>query len=110
MAVVVDEDTTYEPDAILHCGEPLSDDAVKLLDPLVIVEVASPSTQALDAGEKLADYFRIPSVHHYLIVRTRGRIVIHYARDEAGTITTRIIRDGAMALDPPGIVVGGLFG
>ncbi len=110
MTVQVDQDTSYEPDAVLRCGELLPDDAVRVPDPLVVVEVASPSTQSLDAGAKLADYFRLPSLRHYLIVRPKGSIVIHHARDEAGTITTRIIRDGAVELDPPGIAVHGLFG
>lgn len=110
MSVIVDEDTSYEPDAMLRCGEALPEDAVKVLDPLIVVEVASPSTQVLDAGAKLADYFRIPSLRHYLIVRTRGKIVVHHARDEAGVITTRIIRDGTVELDPPGIVAQNLFG
>jgi Uma2 family endonuclease len=110
MAVVVDESTTYEPDAMLRCGEELSEDTVKVFDPLVVIEVASPSTQSLDANDKLADYFRVPSLRHYLMVRTKGKIVLHYARDEAGVITIRIIRDGVVELDPPGIVVRGLFG
>lgn len=110
MTVVVDETTSYEPDTIVRCGEPLPDDTVEVPDPMVIVEVASPSTQSLDAGAKLADYFRLPSLRHYLIVRPKGSVVIHHARDEAGTITTRIIRDGAVELDPPGIAVHGLFG
>ena len=33
-----------------------------------------------------------------------------HARDGAGTIMMRIIRDGVLALDPPGIAVRGLFG
>ena len=110
MAVVVDADTTYEPDALLRCGEPLSDDAVTVFDPMVIVEVASPSIQSIDAGEKLSDYFRLPSLRHYLIVRAKLRTVIHHARDQGGTITTRIIRGGTVELDPPGIALRGLFG
>ncbi len=50
MTVVVDETTSYEPDAIVRCGDPLPDVTVTVPDPLVIVEVVSPSTQALDAG------------------------------------------------------------
>jgi Uma2 family endonuclease len=109
MAVVIDEDTTYEPDAMIRCGEPLDDEAVKVFDPLVVVEVVSPSSSSIDVGEKFMDYFRLPSLRHYLIVRTRTRSVIHHARDEAGTITTRIIGDGTVHLDPPGITVRGLF-
>lgn len=110
MAVQVDEGTAYEPDALLRCGAPLPDDAIVVPDPIVIVEVASPSTQSLDAGAKLADYFRLSSLRHYLILRAKARVAILHSRDESGTITTRIIRDGPIALDPPGITVDGVFG
>ena len=109
VAVVVDNETIYEPDTLVRCGEPLDGDGIKVLDAMIVVEVASPSTQALDAGAKLEDYFRIPTLRHYLIVRTKTQTVIHHARDEAGVITTRIIRDGTVDLDPPGIVLRGLF-
>ena len=110
MAVVIDERTTYEPDVMLRCGEELDDEAVKVFDPIVVIEVVSPSSSSIDTGEKFEGYFRLPSLRHYLIVRTKTLTVIHHARDEAGTITTRIIRDGTVDLDPPGITVRGLFG
>jgi Uma2 family endonuclease len=109
MAVEVDATTTYEPDALVRCGAPPSPDALKLNDPIIVVEVLSPSTRARDAGAKLADYFRLPSVHHYLIVRTEDRAIIHHARNADGTILTRIVREGTLHLDPPGLAVTGLF-
>ncbi len=109
MAVEVDATTTYEPDALVRCGAVPPPDAVKLTDPIIVVEVLSPSTRARDAGAKLADYFRLPSLHHYLIVRTEDRAIIHHARNADGTILTRIIRDGTLYLDPPGLAVTGLF-
>lgn len=108
MAVAIDEATTYEPDALVRCGPPLPDDAVRLTDPVIVVEVLSPSTRARDAGAKLEDYFRLPSLRHYLIVKTENRTVIHHARDAAGTITTRIVRGGPIVLDPPGITLAPL--
>jgi hypothetical protein len=36
--------------------------------------------------------------------------VIHHARHADGTITTRIVRDGAIVLDPPGIELRDFFG
>ena len=54
---------------------------------------------------KLVDYFRLPSVLHYLIVRAEERVIVHHARAEGGTILTRILRDGPILLDPPGIVL-----
>jgi len=38
---------------------------------VVVVEVLSPATQSVDFADKLADYFRVPSIQHYLIVRAR---------------------------------------
>lgn len=57
-----------------------------------------------DAGGKLADYFRLPSVQHYLLVRPGRPEVIHHRRAEA-TIETLIIRQGDVMLDPPGIAL-----
>jgi len=89
----------------VRCGEPLPGDTVKLVDPIIVVEVLSPSTRARDAGAKLEDYFRLPSVRHYLIVKTDTRIVIHHRKDEAGQIATRIVRSGELELAPSGLVV-----
>jgi Uma2 family endonuclease len=79
-----------------------------MADPLIVVEVVSPSSVSRDSGSKLEGYFRLASVRHYLIVTTRDRAVIHHQRDDAGGITC-IIRDGPIRLDPPGIELAGLF-
>jgi Uma2 family endonuclease len=108
MAVQVDAATVYEPDVLMRCGVPLADDAVKLNDPVIVVEVVSPSSRTRDAGAKLADYFRFHSVRHYLIVRTEDRTVSHHARGPDGQILTRIIRDGAVDFGD-GLVLDGIF-
>ncbi len=110
MAVLVDEATVYEPDAQLRGGPPLPDVATHVADPLVVVEVVSPSSAGIDSGTKLADYFRLSSLRHYLIVRTTDRVVIQHSRAADGTILTRIIRDEPIVLDPPGISLPPLFG
>lgn len=102
MTVEIDEDTDYEPDALINCGDPIPDDAIAAPNPVVIVEVLSPATRAVDAGGKLADYFKLASVQHYLLVRPVERDLIHHRRD-GDRIETRIIRSGSIALDPPGI-------
>ena len=77
---------------------------VLLDDPGVVVEVISPSSRGIDTGTKLADYFRLPSVRHYLVLQAETRRVIHYRRAEAGEIVTRILgEDATLALEPPGI-------
>ena len=105
MAVQVSADTVYEPDALVRCGPPLPGDAVKILDPAVVVEVLSPSTRAHDAGAKLGGYFRLPSVRHCLLLDVGSGTLIHHARADSGEIATRIARDGAVRLDPPGIAL-----
>ena len=85
--------------------ELVAGEVVEIDDPVIVVEVVSPSSVAVDKGAKLEDYFRLPSVRHYLIVRTRKRTVIHHARAEGDRIETRIVRSGALHLDPPGLTV-----
>lgn len=102
MTVEIDDDTDYEPDALINCGEPIPDEATVAPNPVVIVEVLSPSTAGIDAGGKLADYFRLASVRHYLLVRPARPEIIHHRR-EGDRIETLIIREGFVDLDPPGI-------
>jgi Uma2 family endonuclease len=110
MSVEVDAQTVYEPDVLLRCGEPLSDDAIRVTDPLIVVEVLSRSSRARDTGAKLEDYFRLASLRHYLIVKTENRTIIHHMRNEpSGTIVTRTVGDGMLRLDPPGIELRNIF-
>ena len=109
LGVQVDDWTFYVPDTLVRCGPPLSGDPLFIDDPTVVIEVLSPSSRSRDTGRKLTDYFRLPSLRHYLIVATDIRTIVHHARDEAGGITTRIVRDGTLRLDPPGIELSDLF-
>lgn len=103
MTVRIDRDTAHEPDALVYCGQKLPDSAIEVPNPTIVVEVLSPSTRHIDASAKLAGYFRIRDVQHYLIVDPDQRIVIHHAQGEADMVATRIVHDGSIALDPPGI-------
>jgi len=105
MTVRVDRHTAHEPDALVYCGQKLPNSAIEVPNPVVVVEVLSPSTRHIDASAKLAGYFRISSVQHYLIFDLDNRLVVHHARGEGDAIATRIIKAGALRLDPPGIEV-----
>jgi Uma2 family endonuclease len=91
----------FVPDVILRCGPAIAD-GMTVPDPLVLVEVQSPSTQVTDLTIKLKAYFQIPSVMHYLIVWVDQRRVQHHARSDAGIVST-LITTGDITLDPPGI-------
>jgi Uma2 family endonuclease len=105
MAVRVSDRTVYEPDALVRCGPRLPGDAIAITDPIIVVEVVSPSSRGVDRGVKLAGYFSLPSVRHYLIVDTDERVVLHHRRGEEGRIEVQILRDGPLTLDPPGLAI-----
>lgn len=106
MTVRIDDDTAYEPDALVYCGQKLAPRATEVPNPIVLVEVLSPSTRHIDASAKLGGYFSLPSVMHYLIVDPLRPFILHHAR-AAGrdTILTHIVSEGTITLDPPGIVL-----
>jgi Uma2 family endonuclease len=103
MTIRIDDATAYEPDAVVYCGSKLAPSALEVADPVIVVEVLSPSTRRIDITAKLADYFRVPSVAHYLIVDPDRPRIVHHARAEGDTILTRIVSEGSITLDPPGI-------
>lgn len=105
MVVRVDDDTSFEPDALVNCGDRLADNALEADAPIIVVEVLSPSTRHVDTGAKLLGYFRLPSLRHYLILDTERRTVIHHRRSTGDLIETRIATSGDLSLDPPGLTV-----
>ena len=105
VSVRIDDRTVYEPDVLVRCGERSPGAATEVADPVILVEVVSPSTRAVDSGAKLTDYFRLPSLRHYLIVNLQARAVAHHRLEDDGAIATRILRAGRLALEPPGISV-----
>jgi len=74
-------------DCSVQCGEPkFSGDAQDaLLNPLLIVEVLSPSTEGYDRGKKFEFYRTIESFREYLLVHQDRRHVEHYSRQEDGS-------------------------
>lgn len=106
MAIRIDARTTFEPDASVTCGPRAPADAIEITDPIIVVEVLSPSTAAIDHGRKLSGYFSIASVQHYLILDPDRRVAIHHKRGASDAIETRVLTDGAARLDPPGFEVG----
>ena len=86
-------DNDYEPDASVNCGDSVADDAVTIPNPVVVVEVLSPGTPGNDTGGKLAGYFCVPSIQHYLIIHPTRRTVIHHRRN-GERIDTQSPHDG----------------
>lgn len=76
---------TY-PDVVAVCGEELFDDNHRdlLLNPVVIVEVLSESTEAYDRGKKFEHYQQIESLAEYLLVAQEPHRIERYVRQTAG--------------------------
>ncbi len=66
--VPIDASTSYEPDVLVRCGEPLDPETVKVTDPVVVVEAVSPSSNGLDSGTKLVDGCKLPGLVHCLVL------------------------------------------
>jgi Uma2 family endonuclease len=105
VAVVIDDETTREPDASVQCGVEADLDSMIIEAPLIVVEVTSPSSEGDDVEAKLVDYSSVPSIQHYLIVHPERRVVVHHQRQGRNAFTSRILHDGEVTLDPPGITV-----
>jgi Uma2 family endonuclease len=93
----------HSPDALVYCGPELPDSAIEVPNPLILVEVASPSTRKFDETAKRDGYFSLPSVHHYLIVDPQEPPVVRYSRQADGTFLRSVVREGALTLSPPGV-------
>ena len=73
------------PDVIVVCGEPRFEDDTfdTLLNPIVVIEVLSPSTAAYDRGEKFEYYKQLASLQEYILISQDKVRVEHYCRREA---------------------------
>ncbi|MGB9367147.1 MAG: Uma2 family endonuclease [Xanthobacteraceae bacterium] len=105
VTVPIDTHTAYEPDASVRLGPPLSGREMKIPDPVIVVEVLSPSSKHMDTSAKLIGYFRIASVQHYLVIDPDARTVTHHSREADAKIASATFASGELKLDPPGITV-----
>ena len=80
-------DVAYYPDVLVVCPSDIKPDRMHELDLSIVVEVASPSTEALDRREKTMAYTNAPSFERYVIVdpdkrrievATRGPSGVHW--------------------------------
>ena len=75
-------------DVVVACGElqlEVYKDIEILLNPTVVFEVLSKSTEARDRGEKAQDYRRLPSLQEYILVSQKEILVEHFTRQRNGS-------------------------
>jgi Uma2 family endonuclease len=104
-------DAAFEPDVVVFSGR-MNDRDIIVPQPVIVVEVLSPSTERKDLTVKLAGYLDVPSIEHYVIVVWEERELVHYRRAGDGLALPLILKAGAVKLDPPGveIEVASIFG
>lgn len=84
-------------DASVVCGPPQFDDSHHdtLLNPTVVLEVLSPSTERYDRGAKFAHYRRLESLKVYLLVAQDQMLVERYVRQGEHWVLTEFTHPGA---------------
>jgi Uma2 family endonuclease len=89
---------TY-PDVTVLCGKAEVDpeDPHAVLNPVVLVEVTSPSTELYDRGKKLEHYQTIPSLREVLLVSHREKAIEVVRREADGTWSRHEVRSGGTA-------------
>lgn len=94
------------PDIVIACGERQYHDKYRdiLLNPNVIVEVLSDSTEAFDRGEKFRRFREnLPSLTDYVLVSQKEVVVEHYRRGENGEWILATLTDVSNFLNLPNI-------
>lgn len=88
------------PDLAVACGEPVFHDqhGDVLLNPSVIFEVLSPSTEAYDRGEKFARYRSVETLADYVLVSQAEPRVEHFSRQPDGSWSRAEVSGAGSAL------------
>lgn len=96
----------FYPDVLVLCGEPQFHDGRKdiITNPVLVIEVLSPSTEAFERGTKFQAYRTIESLKEYLLVAQDRPLVELYVRNEDGkwTLTETIGLESSLALPSVG--------
>ncbi len=96
------------PDLSVVCGEPEFHDNERdvLLNPSVVIEVLSDTTERFDRGDKSAGYRAVPTIRHVVLMSQRERRVEVYTRGSEGRWAfEEIAGDGVARLDAIGCVL-----
>lgn len=98
-------DVCAYPDVVVLCDAPVFHDDRRdvLINPVLIVEVLSPSTEAYDRGGTFAHYRRLPSLRHYLLIAQDRVSVDVFTRqpDDRWLLSAYVDLDTVIELERP---------
>jgi Uma2 family endonuclease len=92
------------PDLSVSCA-PIDDKDDHLTEPVVIIEILSPSTEGIDRGRKKFGYFGTSSVRQYAIVEQDERRVDLWTRTETGWINEVLADEAMLSLSSIGVEI-----
>jgi Uma2 family endonuclease len=102
------QEVYYYPDVVGVCGEPQFEDETfeTLLNPTLIVEVLSETTESNDRGQKRGCYQTIPSLTTYVLISQHRAQVEIYRRQENGWLYTATQgREAVVTLEAIGVTL-----
>lgn len=90
-----DSDNYFYPDAIIVCGKPEFEDNVfdTLLNPKIIFEVLSKSTEQFDRGKKFDEYCKITTLQEYVLVSQTKMQIQRFVKRSEDHWDLRIFKD-----------------
>jgi Uma2 family endonuclease len=99
--VVANQSVRYPDLSITRSPISGSDDVVP--EPVVVIEILSPSTEREDRGRKKFDYFATPSIRQYAIIEQDERRVELYTRTDTAWLDQIITGDAVLSLSAVGV-------
>jgi Uma2 family endonuclease len=106
MTVRIGTHVAFEPDALVAPLPKPERLDLEIPNPVIVVEVLSPSSAKRDLTDKLAGYFQVPSIQHYIVLDPEDREIIWHRRAAGGTLEPPVtLREGSLELNPPGITL-----
>src|SRR5262245_35340594 len=105
MRVQADDSSYFYPDIVAICDQAQYLDGSRdtLLNPTVVIEVLSPSTEDFDRGRKFKQYRGIASLQDYILVSQNQIQVEHFTRQESDTWILRDLTHPEDKLNLPSI-------
>jgi Uma2 family endonuclease len=85
-----DNKSAMSPDAYVRCGPKMPQTQRYVTDPVVIVEVLSPSTMGFDRGQKLYRYFKFTSLEHVILLYQDEYRAEMWTRPPEGAVETDV--------------------
>lgn len=95
----------FYPDITVVAGEPEFHDDRKdiILNPVLLIEVLSKSTESFDRGLKFRSYQQLPSLREYLLVAQSEPSIEQYVRQDDGSWSYRAVTDRESLLALPSV-------